>query len=334
MRAAAGFLVVVAFASGCWGEATWVRDPGAAPPDDSPVLEGPAPVRLSTFQAITAGLPTGAAPQSSAHFDGALYLAAGDGLFALDTGSTTWRAVPLGSAAGEKVTSVTRVDTSLVVTVADSAAGKGGAFRLDFGADAFVRLAAAPDAPAWSLARKGSTLLLVTTGGLFASSDRGATWARRSQPFASLFLQPAKGIWASAAAQRIFAVAADGTLHHSDDEGATWSTGLVRGKVTALAAGAAYVLLTSEVEGPLRSDNYGATFHPMTADATVQAFAVSGARAFAGTTDGVRVSDDGGGTWRDASEGLPPSTSVRSLFAAGPALIAGSADGLYVAAVE
>lgn len=327
-------MLVVALASGCWGEATWVIEPGAAPANEAPVLEGPPPLRLSTFQGISAGLPSGVAPKASAHFDGALYLAAGEGLFALDSGSTTWRAVPLGTIAGEKVTSVSRIDTSLFVTVADTAAGKGGALRLDFGADAFVRLSAAPDAPAWTLARKGSSLLLATTGGLFASSDRGATWTRRSQPFAPLFLQPVKGVWASSAAQRIFAVAADGTLHHSDDEGASWSTGLVRGKVSALAAGASFVLLTSDVEGPLRSDNYGATFHPMSADAAPQAFAVSGARAFAGTLDGVRVSDDGGGTWRDASEGLPPSTSIRALFAAGPALIAGSADGLYVAAVE
>jgi hypothetical protein len=327
-------LTVMVLATGCYGEAEWVIAPSQGGTETPGTIEGPAPVRLSTFQSITAGLPPAAAPHASAHFDGALYLAATDGLYALDSGSVTWRTVSLGLTSAEKVTSVTRVDTSLLVTVADAAAGKGGAYRLDFGADSFVKLSNAPDAPAWTLARKGSTLLLATTGGLFVSSDRGASWARKSAALTAPFMQPVKGVWASSAAQRIFAVAADGTLHHSDDDGATWATGLVKGRVTALAAGASYVLATSDTEGTLRSDNYGATFRAAPMDVTAQAFAIVNARAFAGTANGVRVSDDGGGTWRDASEGLPPGTSVKTLFAAGPALIAGSADQVYVAAVE
>jgi hypothetical protein len=104
--------------------------------------------------------------------------------------------------------------------------------------------------------------------------------------------------------------------------------------VSALAMSASFVLLTSDLDGAQRSDNYGSTFHPLTADAPAQAFAVVGSRAFAGTTSGVRVSDDGGATWRDASEGLPPSTNVKELFASGPALLAAGSSGIYVAAVE
>lgn len=326
--------MVTVLLTGCYGEATWVQAPSNGGTETPGTIEGPAPIQLSSFQSITAGLPPSAAPHASAHFDGALYLAASDGLYALDTGASSWRTVNLGLSGSLKVTSVTRVDTSLLVTVADTAAGKGGAYRLDFGADAFVKLTNAPDAPAWTLARKGSTLMLATTGGLFVSTDRGASWARKSAALTAPFMQPVQGVWAASAAQRIFAVAADGTLHHSDDDGATWATGLVKGRVTALAAGASFVLLTSDVEGTLRSDNYGATFRPASMDAAAQAFAIVGSRAFAGTANGVRVSDDGGAVWRDASEGLPPGTSVKTLFAAGPALIAGSADQVYVAAVE
>lgn len=52
---------------------------------------------------------------------------------------------------------------------------------------------------------------------------------------------------------------------------------------------------------------------------------------FAGTMTGVRVSDDGGAVWRDGNEGLPPSTQVKSLWVAGPAVIAATATQLFVA---
>jgi hypothetical protein len=334
-------LLSVLVLTGCFAEIGSVGGQSQQYPTDElerPGNSGPAPVRLSTFQSVSVGVPSTSIPQSSAPLGGVVYLTAGDaassGLYALDAGATSWRSVTLALKGAERVTSVSNIDNAILVTVADSAAGGGGVFRLDLGATDFVRLANAPAAPAWTLARKGSTLLLATTGGLFASSDRGASWARRSAAFAPLFLQAVQGVFASSAAQRIFAVAADGALHHSDDEGASWSTGLVRGKVSSLAMSSSFVLLTSDLDGPQRSDNYGATFHPLTSETSAQAFAVVGTRAFAGTTSGVRVSDDGGAKWRDASEGLPPSTSVKELFAAGTTLVAAGNSGIYVADVE
>ena len=172
-----------------------------------------------------------------------------------------------------------------------------------------------------ALVKKGSELLAATPAGVFASKDRGTTFAQRA---AKVFAR----LVASAAATRIFA--ADAGLWFSDDAGATWQTGLVAGEVKALSAAAEFVLAETTA-GTQRSDNYGNTFHPVAIGAQALGFGFSGKRAFAGTMGGVRVSDDGGKTWRDGNDGLPAATQVKSVWVAGPAVIAASPTQVFVA---
>lgn len=303
----------------CVGEAEFQL--GAGPIAPEPVLpDGEQPVQVGTFRGLSEGLPP-ARLGGTAQLDGALYAVASEGLYRLPTGSKTWEPVALG---GSKATSVTRLDTALWVTTLD------GVWRLGLGDDAFARIAGSPAAPSYALVKKGSELLLATSSGLLASSDRGATWSSRSS--LAPFTAAVSALVASPAATRIFALQGS-KLWHSDDAGATWASGLVGGEVKAIGAEAEIVLLQTS-NGALRSENYGNTFYPLDVGATAQSFAASGRRAFAGTMTGMRVSDDSGKTWRDSSAGLPTGVPVMQLFLAGGSLVASTGQAVYVAQVQ
>lgn len=300
---------------GCVGEAEWALEPTATPgPNMVPVEERS---KMTSFQGLSSGLPANAAPQGIAHLDGTVYLVVDGQLFSLASGAKSWSALTLSLAATEKVTSVTRVDLSLFITTTE------GLVRLDWGEMVAARLAAGPKASV-ALVKKGTELLVATSSGLFASKDKGMTFALRSS-------QPLKALVSSSAAQRIFAASGTGALLFSDDAGATWTGGLVAGEVKALSAAGEFVLVQTATAGTLRSDNYGNTFHATTVGAQPLGFGFSGKRAFAGTMSGVRVSDDGGKVWRDGNEGLPPASQVSSLWVAGPAVVAATATQLFVA---
>jgi hypothetical protein len=307
---------------GCTGEADWVLAPGAVGTDPAaPSTPADERAHLSSFQGLSSGLPSNAKPTSLAHLDGTLYLVSNGQLFSLASGAKAWTPIDLGLGAGEQVTSVSRVDLALYLTTT------AGLLRLDWGSEIAARLAAAP-ANGSALVKKGGELLLATTAGLFASSDKGVSFVKRSAP--SFFGQPLRALVASSAAARIFAAAQVGGLFYSDDAGATWSSGLVTGEVTALSAAGALVLVET-ANGTLRSDNYGNTFHATSLGAPAMSFGFSGTKAFAGTMTGVRVSDDGGKTWRDGNDGLPAAAQVSALLVAGPAVVASTPSQVFVA---
>ncbi len=88
-------------------------------------------------------------------------------------------------------------------------------------------------------------------------------------------------------------------------------------------------------DGAQRSDNYGNTWHPIQGlGARAHSFYLSAARTFAGTSNGVKVSDDGGVSWRDSSTGLPAATEVRGLYLAGSSLFSSGGGLVFVAAVR
>ncbi len=309
--------VVVLLLTGCVGEAEWALGTGPQVTPETPTTPVEVRARMTSFQGLSSGLPASANPHGIAHLDGTVYLVVDGQLFSLASAAKEWTVVALPLNAAEKVTSISRVDLSLYLTTTD------GLLRLDWGKDGVARLAGAP-AGGVALLKKGSELLLATSAGLFASSDKGVTFKVRS-PTAALTV-----LVGSSAAQRIFGVVAFKKLMHSDDAGATWTAAAVTGEVQALAAAGAYVLVQTAV-GTQRSGNYGNTFKAATVGAQPFSFGFSGTRVFAGTMTGVRVSDDGGAVWRDGNEGLPPSTQVKSLWVAGPAVIAATATQLFVA---
>lgn len=312
---------------GCVGEAEWALQPAS----NDGVDLGTDGVNVSAFSGLTQGLP-GATLNGLTQMNGRLYAVSMGGLYGLDTGASVWESVALPLRPTEKVTSAARFDTAIFVTVADSA-GHGGVLQLKLGDEQFTRLTSAPDAPCWLLVKKESALLLSTTGGLFASVDRGVSFTKRSTD--TLFSMPLRSMVASPASIRMFAVDGAGALFFSDDRGSTWAlgNGLVSGTVSAIEATAQFVLVQTS-NGTFRSDNYGNTFHPTTVGSPVSSFAVNGVRAFAGTATGVKISTDGGGTWHDASAGLPKSAAVNGVFLAGSALVASTGEQVYLATVQ
>lgn len=300
---------------GCVGEAEWQLEPSG---ENAPAAVPTAPEersKLTSFQGLSSGLPANANPAGIAHLDGTVYLVVDGALFSLPTGAKAWTQVALELAVGERVTSVTRVDLALLIATSE------GLLKQEFGDEKATRVANAPKG-AVAVVKKGSELLAATPSGVFASKDRGTTFTVRStRAFSALV--------ASAASARMFAVDAGG-LVFSDDVGATWKSGLVEGQVKALSAAGEFVLVETTA-GAQRSDNYGTTFHPVTIGAQALGFGFSGKKAFAGTMTGVRVSDDGGKSWRDGNEGLPAATQVKSVWVAGPAVIAATPTQVFVA---
>ncbi len=338
-------LLLAILCAGCVGEAEWVLVPGGAPVAPP---NGARPVRLSGFHSLSAGLPAAAEVKYTAHLDGSVYAVVQSGtesgLYVLPSGASRWEKTGPALRPGEQFRFVVRIDLALYATAANVSSGQGSVWRLDFGDDAWERLEA-PDLPATALVKKGGELLLAaqgdpTTAGLYASSNRGATWTKRADAtkVTSAFLRaPVRTFVAAPAQQRMFAVgdaaSGFGGLHYSDDSGATWSPAPLEGDVRGIHAAGQYVFVDVTTDGPHRSDNYGSTWHPMSLGASAPSFFVTGERAFAGTSNGVKVSDDAGQTWRDASDGLPPAP-VHHLYLAGSSLFAAAAGQVFVAALE
>src|SRR5438067_13479004 len=101
------------FAAGCVGEAEWNVEPGAGEPAKK---DPSAPVQVSGWQELSAGLPASATVASMAHFDGVVYGVAAGELYALPSNTTAWSKVALPLSAGEQVTSVARIDLGIYAT--------------------------------------------------------------------------------------------------------------------------------------------------------------------------------------------------------------------------
>jgi hypothetical protein len=308
------------------GEADWALAPSGSP--TGPTEPGQPAAPSVAFQGLSDGLPSQPSLAGTAQLDGTLYAVANDGLYALASGASKWDSVAVMKT-GERATSVSRIDSAIYMTSSDGA-GHGGLYRRSLSDGTFTAVAGAPSVECYALVKKDSELLMTTSGALLASADSGATWTPRSS--AAIFSNAVSVLVASPAALRIFMVVS-GALYYSDDAGASWSNGLITGQVTAISANGAYVLVQTSA-GAVRSDNYGATFHPVDIGGTAASFALSGERAYAGTATGLRLSTDGGATWMDAGNGLPAGTAVTQLFLAGSALVATTGQGIYVAQVQ
>lgn len=341
------FAAVVALLSGCTGSADWTL-----------TEEGPAPranladsTDVGTWALRNEGLPAGARVSSIAHIDGAVFAiahgATGESnVFSLQRDSSTWTNVsPERFAATEQFVALSVIGTTLYLTSADEAQNRGALYTLRFSDDPWKRLESAPDLPMSAITRKEGRLLVAvhgspSTAGLYGSSDGGDTWIQLTDATgeAAFLGRPLRLFANSAGAQRFFATGETasgfGGLYASDDGGFTWKKSPVSGDVVDVRAANEFVLVCTTGDGELRSDNYGNTFKPMSVGAKAQSFFLSGSRAFAGTSDGVRVSADGGATWSDASDGLPSFVQVHSLYLAGGALVAAAQADVFVAELQ
>ena len=303
-------------------------------------LENDAGVQLvhyDGFQARSTGFPAGKQVLGAGAQETRVYVAIDDGLLSLGfvLGEQAWQNEPLALSSGEKVTSLTRANGVLVVTVA-SATG-GGVFTREAGAD-WVRSTTAPSTPTWTFAQKGSTFYLVASDGVYAASALDGPWTKKNVTTPAFFAKPVRHFVAAPSQTRLFLsgdpASGFGGLYASDDDGVTWRAGFLTGDVLSLAASGAVVLAEVTTDGQQRSDNYGATFHPMTVGASTGALLFIQDVPWAGTASGLSTSGDLGLTWSDDPHGLPPGTAVRGLFASGNVVVADTFTGPFVMTLQ
>lgn len=329
-------LAVVLCSALCACPGTASGPDGSTPVDAGPVDAGvkvPAPVG---FNARFNGWPAGQRAVGVGTMDGKVYAACESGVFALGylANETDWVAQTVTLATTEKPTSLSRLDDALVLTVAGS--GTGGVLVKRSGED-WARLDTAPAKAAWAMVRKGGSLLLMGAEGLSTAPTLAGPWTKKTTSSAAPFSRPVTHFAAAAAQTRLF-FSGDvgggyGGLYVSDDDGATWRSGLVRGDVVSLAAGAAGVLVETSTGGQQRSENYGGTFHAMAVGAPTATLAYLGGEFWAGTPTGLRRSTDLGATWSDDPNGLPADTAVVGLFEAGGIVLADSLGGPWLLAL-
>lgn len=323
-------LVVLALISSGCSSMTDMDAGTRLPFDAGPFDAGPQPIRYTQFTRRTDGWPAGATLVGAAVVNGVLYAATDQGVVKLSSFETRWETETTPLTGDLKPTSLLRDDQTLVMTTAGATGGT--LFQKEFDG-AWAQVSGPPPNPEWALVKKSNDWLLATTGGLYVAPALTGPWTRRSQVGTMLFTRPISRLVAASAQQKLFAAQVDAGLSESSDVGATWSaTAGVTGRVEALAASGAVVLVSSATSGQQRSDNYGNTFRPATnpLDAGVRFFVAEGTTFWAGANDGLKRSDDQGVSFVDDLDGLPSGTVVTNLIFAGSYVLAMTAEGPWL----
>ena len=331
MRLLSTSLLVVVLA-GC--ETMMEPDSGTPMRADAGLFDaGAPPIVYSQYTLRTSGWPSGARVVGAGVLDNALFVATDQGVVALPVTQTSWIPITTPLTGDVKPTSLQRIDQNLVMTAAG--ASSGGVYLRGFDSSDWTSVASPPN-PTWTLVKKSNEYLLSTTGGLYRAAALSGPWTRRSQMNLALFTQPIGRFVAAPSQQKLFATGVTGPLFESTDVGASWVASSPQGNVEALAASGAVVLVSTVMDGQLRSDNYGNTFRDAgtpIADG-VLVYATEGGNFWAGGNGGIKRSIDNGLTFTDENDGLPSGTAVRALFFAGNYVIADTAAGPYINQLE
>ena len=184
-----------------------------------------------------------------------------------------------------------------------------------------------------ALLNVGGTLFAATVGGVYRSTDKGASWTPSGAGIHS-------GAFVNALivnGTTLFAGTTRYGMHRSTDNGETWqqvNTGLPSlPTVYALAVSGSF-LYAGLNNGLFRSSDNGTSWiqlsNGLPADTFVFRIAVAGTTLFLSKLNGGELfrSTDNGLTWTPSGSGLPVTTVV-ALVANGTTLLAGSAGGLY-----
>lgn len=183
-------------------------------------------------------------------------------------------------------------------------------------------------------------LFAVTMTGAFVSSDGGCSWARTTRGHNVPFCEV---IATSAEFERDHTLFIGGRngLYRSTDGGATWRQVLRGERVLAAVASRGILLVGTEIDGLLRSDDGGRNFAPANAgllDLSVLGLALSpgferDGTAFAATASGLCRTRNGGKLWRPVeldSDVAVQCVSISPRFADDGVVLAGTeSDGLF-----
>jgi len=158
----------------------------------------------------------------------------------------------------------------------------------------------------------GTNLFAGTNGGgIFRSSDNGATWAAANNGLTSTTI-----LALTANSKYIFAGTDAGGVFQSTDEGNSWtqtSSSLAYSDIPTLAIIGTNVLAGPNAAGVYRSTDYGKSWNLLISINThlsVHSFAVIGSSLFASTSGGVYQSTDSGATWKLANGVLLSASAI------------------------
>ncbi len=179
-------------------------------------------------------------------------------------------------------------------------------------------------------------------GGVFLSTNNGASWVAINSGLTNLNVQRLSAIGGSGSSVKLLA-GTYGGVYLSTNSGASWSAvGLPISDVTALAVGdtntsTPLLFAGSADSGVSVSTNNGARWNaasPSTINTEVHTILMNGADVFAGTDDGVFLSTDQGTSWTSIKSGLT-SPDVLALAEIGgntpsPMLFAGTLGGIFL----
>ena len=178
----------------------------------------------------------------------------------------------------------------------------------------------------------GSTVLAGTNGGgVFRSTDNGATWTPANSGLANMY-----GYAFAISGSNIFLGTGGGGVYLSTDNGASWkaaSSGITATYIASLLVNGSNVF-AGTANGVFRSTNNGTTwttaYSGLPSD-YVMGMAISGSNLFAGTnTSGVFLSTDNGTSWIAVNNGLT-NLNIKSIAASGSNIYAGTSySGVFL----
>lgn len=199
-----------------------------------------------------------------------------------------------------------------------------GVLRSDDGGETLLSTALGRgDARALAVDAKDRALLAATESGVFRSVDRGWTWVESGR-------LPARTLGLGFDAKGIlFAATAGQGLWSSADSGATWrKTGLVGSFLTSVAFGpaASRLVFAGSPDGVFVSQNAGAAWK-LAHVGPVEALVAGTGAPLAGSARGALRRLDSGG-WKDSSAGLTASIAYAVAPDTGGGLYAATSSGL------
>ncbi|MFN4768956.1 MAG: WD40/YVTN/BNR-like repeat-containing protein [Candidatus Kapaibacterium sp.] len=203
----------------------------------------------------------------------------------------------------------------------------------------------------WCFERSGEYLFAASgEEGIYRSSDNGSSWTRvdrliydgtivRDTTFRYVnSLYHSRG--------RIFALGFDGIVSSSNN-GDTWTTlryrfGNIMGVTSAVSVGQdLYVSLYGDTtiglpplsSGIYKSSNLGEKWNKMNTgmpDNYIQSLATSDGYLYAGSAEGISISEDGGNSWVPVSTPMRITSNVRTIAARNSIVLAGSSGGTII----
>ncbi|MHB9012952.1 MAG: T9SS type A sorting domain-containing protein [Ignavibacteriaceae bacterium] len=171
-------------------------------------------------------------------------------------------------------------------------------------------------------------------GGIFLSTDNGATWEHSDSGLTSLGISSLIGLPNPVGGNYIFAGTYGDGVFLSTNNGATWAqTSLDSQYVWSLASSGSNIFAGTE-KGIFLSSNNGTNWTQINSGLTnfvINALVVSpnGTNIFAGTAKGIFLSKDNGTNWVSIDSGLT-NQYVWSLFISDTNLFAGTEKGVFL----